>query len=201
MVTRWKQPQLTVPPVSEQSAYWSAGGPVLHIKVCQTHPYRRIELCSVWFSSSPSSSFSLPRLRPLEIDLRQSKSIVTDRLRVVTDGNNRYLAVPPDSRRSAYQSTDRLIRTVGYRALPLSKRRKKREKKQENLGIRRHTPSMISIHHGPPSSDTRRKRRLLLFPSLPQTRRRPGSSPRLRRRGEDGGDIAKAVSFTTSPLF
>ncbi|RZR89275.1 hypothetical protein BHM03_00016974 [Ensete ventricosum] len=55
------------------------------------------------------SSFSLPRLRPLEIGWRQSKSIITSRFRVVMDGNNCYLAIPPGSGRSMYRSTGGLI--------------------------------------------------------------------------------------------
>ncbi|RRT38838.1 hypothetical protein B296_00048175 [Ensete ventricosum] len=60
----------------------------------QTGPYQRTEQSSVrystWYrmvgssSSSPSSSFSLPRLRPLEIGRRRSKSTITGRFRVVT---------------------------------------------------------------------------------------------------------------------
>ncbi|RWW39429.1 hypothetical protein BHE74_00055248, partial [Ensete ventricosum] len=90
-------------------------------------------------SSSPSSSFSLPWLRlllfffslffflppsakrPLEIGRQWSKSTVTDRFRVVMDGNNRYLAVIPSSEQSAYQSADEPVCPAQYEALPLNK--------------------------------------------------------------------------------
>ncbi|RWW09673.1 hypothetical protein BHE74_00054443 [Ensete ventricosum] len=64
-----------------------------------------------------SSSFSLPRLRPLEISRRWSKSISNGRFRVVIGGNHRYLVVPPGSGRFAYRSADGPVHTARYGAL------------------------------------------------------------------------------------
>ncbi|RZR78430.1 hypothetical protein BHM03_00003763 [Ensete ventricosum] len=78
---------------------------------------QRIERCgkkSRFSFSSPSSSFSLPRLRPLEIGLRRLKSIVIGRFRMVTGKNNYYLAVPLGSGCSAYRSASGLVRTTRY---------------------------------------------------------------------------------------
>ncbi|RRT46932.1 hypothetical protein B296_00051378 [Ensete ventricosum] len=46
---------------------------------------------------------------------RRSKSTVTDRFRVVTSGNNCYLAIPPGSGRSTYRSAGGPIHTARYR--------------------------------------------------------------------------------------
>ncbi|RRT74981.1 hypothetical protein B296_00011486, partial [Ensete ventricosum] len=64
------------------------------------------------------SSFSLPWLRSLEIGRRQSKLIVIDRFCVVTDRNNRYLALSPGSGRFAYRSAGEPVRIARYGALP-----------------------------------------------------------------------------------
>ncbi|RWV82532.1 hypothetical protein GW17_00055965 [Ensete ventricosum] len=64
----------------------------------------REEQCTRELGFSPSSSFSLPQLIPVEIDCRLSIS-----------------AIPPGSRRFAYQSAGGPVRTARYEALPPGK--------------------------------------------------------------------------------
>ncbi|RWW79851.1 hypothetical protein BHE74_00011848 [Ensete ventricosum] len=54
----------------------------------------------------------------LSVTRRWSKSIVTGRFRVVTDGNNHYLAVSPGSGQSAYRSAGGLVCIARYGTLP-----------------------------------------------------------------------------------